>query len=211
MQLPARFIAQIIELESESFGGQESESNSGRTIVSNMTGHRLKGYIKTKPLDVDDMRDLSAWLDSLEGGSTIITASIPLLNVKRGSSPVNPTVRAEARAGSKIIYLQNLFPNQNRVIMPDDLMTFSGHPKGYTASLRMSGDRIETNSWNSDERGRCTIYLTKPLLTNVAIGEVVNITTPQLTVRMSKNSWKRLLQPANGRRVVLNFPFKEHY
>lgn len=211
MQLPARFIGQIIELESITFGGQESQSQSGRTIVSSLTGHRLKGYIKTIPLGIDDMRDLSSWLDSLDGSSTVITAAIPLLNVKRGSSPVNPTVRLAAIAGSKKIYLENLFPNRNRVIMPDDLMTFSGHPKGYTASLRMSGDRIETNSWNSDGLGRTTIYLTKPLINNVAVGEVLNITTPKLTVRMSKSSWKRLLQPSKGRRVVLNFPFIEHY
>jgi hypothetical protein len=211
MQFPSKFIAKIIEIESDTFGGLESESLGGRTIVSSVNGHRLSGYIQTPPLSVDDMRDISSWLDTLSGSSTVITLSLPLLSSLRGHTLVNPTVRVSAVAGSKQVHLENLAFNLIDAIKPDDLLVFSGHSKGYTVSLKMTGDLIDVSHWNSDGAGDLTIQLTKPLLNAVSLGEIVNVLTPKLTVRMSKKNWKRLLSPENGRRTVLKFPFKEHY
>ncbi len=89
-------------------------------------------------------------------------------------------VRTAAAAGSTVVELKNGPANTQYIVKCDDMLNFASHDKAYWIGINQSG--VQVTPFNTDASGNVTIRLSDPLRKAVNVDEVVNFTTPRITV-----------------------------
>lgn len=179
-------------------------------LVSGTPGHRYSFEIETPPLNVDEMKELAAFIDDV-GYGTAFTVKMPIFSSARGAGGGSPVVSAPAPAGSKSISISGLPADLDSAIKSLDPLTFANQTKLYFVAPNYSGDSINTAGYSTDASGNVTIRLTKPLVKAVEAGTAIELVEPTLTVVADKDAWSAEIDARNGKFTTLKLPVVEYF
>ena len=209
MLLPAEFITAALEFEAKIFNSRKSESRGGTRIVNGAIGHRYVCELDTPWLTVEQVRNLNAWQESLEGSSGVFTAVLPVLSKPEGKATGNPTVKASIVAGVKQLVISGLAANTAGMYKAGDMLTFANHSKVYKLAPKPGGGDIFT--YDTDVNGEVTVYLTLPLLKAVTATTAINFNDVVFTFAAQKDEVKFKLAAKDGGYSKLSLDVEEVY
>lgn len=208
--MPSQFIGQVIAFKSIETNIQRSVSRGGRMLVSGTPGHRYTFEIETPPLNVDELRELMAFMDDVGYGNPF-TVTMPIFSDTRGAAGGSPVVSSAVAAGSKVIPISGFPVNQSSVLKSMDPLTFANHTKLYFVAPNYAGSSINTAGYSSDGTGAVSIRVTKPVVKAIPQGTAIDLSQPSMTVIADKDEWEAEIDAKNGKWTSLKLPVIEYF
>lgn len=205
MQLPTKYVYQVIDKSSEEYGNRRSESRGGRIITSGTPGHRYSFTLITPPLSQRETLELDSFRE-LIGHNGVFTARLPIFSDSVvGGAPV---VRDNTSAGTNIVPCTGFNPNEQDAILPGMMLTFANHSKAYTIAVKETSGIID--DYNSQVNTDLTLKLTKPLLSDVVAGEALDF-QPLFTLIADTDQWAINIDAKKGKFQSIELPCTEYF
>ena len=150
--------------------------------------HKWRVEFQTNKFWNDDLRELSGFIDGLDGRFGTFTLKCPLRFM---GDTTTFAVNTGAVAGLDSILVDGLPVNSVDALRAGDFITFTNHPKTY--KIKESAD--------STSLGRANLKIVPRLFADVVANEVIR--EGEFTLRMTKDDSTLSLDKAKGRSSVL--------
>lgn len=150
--------------------------------------HKWRVEFQTNKFWNDDLRELGAFIDGLDGRFGTFTLKCPLRFM---SSAATFAVYSNVAAGLDTIVVDGLPASTVDALRAGDFITFANHSKTY--KIKESAD--------SSNQGRANLKIVPRLFANVVGNEVIR--EGEFTLRMTKDDSTLSLDKAKGRSSIL--------
>jgi len=208
MILPSKFLTAALEFKAKTFNSRKSESRGGTRIVNGAIGHRYICSLDTPWLTVEQIRQLNAWEESLEGTAGVFSAVLPVFSKPEGLATGSPQVKTALVPGVKQLVIKNLTINTAGMYKSGDMLTFANHSKVYKIGPKPTGDIF---SYDTNASGEVTVYLTLPLLKAVPSNNAINFNDVVFIFAAEKDEVKFKVAAKDGGYSKLSLDVEEVY
>ena len=154
-----------------------SESRSFRRHVRRIPAQRWEITLRTVPLEDNETRSLSAFLNALEGRLHSFDVVLPLYSTPQGAATGVPSVRLVTAAGEKMVAAKHGAANVSNQVMAGDFIRFAGHSKVYQVTAN-----ADTNG-----AGEMSYQITPGLVKSVAIDENIIVNDVPFTLALKRD------------------------